>query len=140
MVKVEFHGKQSKNEGFAPETDDEILGKLSVSFNDFLHQAAFLWMTLSYSSHRQLFPPPPVTETCKSQTLFLGPVTKFLDWKVFIPLSKLTYGAYLTHLMVLDWYMGTQEQPLHYLTVNMVYLYLGKHNLGKILYCLNKQQ
>ena len=56
----------------------------------------------------------------------LGPVTAFLNWRVFAPLSRLTYSAYLVHIYVLYWYGYTQDQPLHFLNQNMVYIYLGK--------------
>jgi len=54
-----------------------------------------------------------------------GPVTKLLDWSFWTPLSKLTYSAYLIHLIVIYWYMAVQESPMHWSYVGFVYYYLG---------------
>ena len=43
-----------------------------------------------------------------------GLVNSFLSWKVWIPLSRLTYGGYLLHLVVMIFWMYTQEVPGHY--------------------------
>ncbi|XP_076801554.1 O-acyltransferase like protein-like [Clavelina lepadiformis] len=54
-----------------------------------------------------------------------GPITTFLNWKVFIPLSRLTYSVYLIHLLVMQWFVATKEEPFHFSLQNNVYLYLG---------------
>jgi len=36
-----------------------------------------------------------------------GFVNKFLSWKVFIPLSRLTYSVYLTHVWIVWYYWGS---------------------------------
>ncbi|CAK8676841.1 unnamed protein product [Clavelina lepadiformis] len=54
-----------------------------------------------------------------------GPVTKFLNWKVFVPLSRLTYSTYVVHFLVLDWYKYYQDEMIHFQTVNLVYAYIG---------------
>lgn len=54
-----------------------------------------------------------------------GPVTKLLDWSFWKPLSKLTYSAYLIHLLVLYWYLAVQESPVHWSYVGFVYYFLG---------------
>ena len=43
-----------------------------------------------------------------------GYVDKFLSWKVWSPLSRLTYGGYLLHMMVLQYYTRVEEVPYHY--------------------------
>ena len=57
--------------------------------------------------------------------LFLGYVTSLLNWPVFMPLSKLTYSAYLVHYFVLQWYLAIQDAPLRYSTMNLAYFILG---------------
>jgi len=42
-----------------------------------------------------------------------GLVNRFLSWKAFIPLSRMTYGAYLMHFIVLTWYYFVQEKSYH---------------------------
>ncbi|XP_078490206.1 LOW QUALITY PROTEIN: O-acyltransferase like protein-like [Ciona intestinalis] len=54
-----------------------------------------------------------------------GPVTRILSHPIFQPFSRLTYTAYLIHLLVLYWYLCVQEALLHFSLVNMVYIYLG---------------
>ena len=36
-----------------------------------------------------------------------GYIDKLLSWKAFIPLSRLTYGVYLIHPIILYWYFGS---------------------------------
>jgi hypothetical protein len=38
-----------------------------------------------------------------------GLVHKFLSWKVFIPLSRLTYSVYLTHAWIVWYYWGSRR-------------------------------
>ena len=44
----------------------------------------------------------------------LGFVNHILAWPAFIPLSRLTYGAYLIHPMVLSLYFSSLQVPFHY--------------------------
>lgn len=44
----------------------------------------------------------------------LGLINTFLSWKVWIPLGRLTYGAYLFHLIVYMFYFFGLEKPYHY--------------------------
>nr|XP_039272371.1 nose resistant to fluoxetine protein 6-like [Styela clava] len=43
-----------------------------------------------------------------------GPINSFLSWKLFIPLSRLTYCAYLVHPLVIEWLYGTVEVTWHF--------------------------
>lgn len=43
-----------------------------------------------------------------------GFVDKILSWKVFIPLSRLTYNTYLVHLMVMVYFVINRAVPSHY--------------------------
>jgi peptidoglycan/LPS O-acetylase OafA/YrhL len=36
-------------------------------------------------------------------------INKFLSWKVFIPLSRLTYSVYLTHVWIVWYYWGSRR-------------------------------
>ncbi len=38
-----------------------------------------------------------------------GLINKFLSWKVFIPLSRLTYSVYLTHVWIVWYYWGSRR-------------------------------
>ena len=54
---------------------------------------------------------------CFSNILFLGYgglIDDFLSWKAFIPLSKLTYGAYLSHIMIQLMVFYTQTSPIYF--------------------------
>lgn len=51
---------------------------------------------------------------------FLGIANRFLSRSCFYKLSKLTYGAYLWHTLVIFVnYLG-REQPTHYTIANIV--------------------
>jgi len=43
-----------------------------------------------------------------------GFVDKLLSWKVFLPLSRLTYNTYLVHLMVMAFFVINRAVPSHY--------------------------
>ncbi|XP_039271759.2 nose resistant to fluoxetine protein 6-like [Styela clava] len=51
-----------------------------------------------------------------------GPINGFLSWKVFIPLSRLTYCAYLIHPIVVMYLYLSREYELHF-SVNIVIYY-----------------
>eukprot|EP00795_Rhopilema_esculentum_P001639 gene1639-16106_t len=50
-----------------------------------------------------------------------GLVNTILSWKAFIPLSRLTYSAYLVHPIVIYVYYGSLERPFHYSDISVVY-------------------
>ena len=71
--------------------------------------------------------------------LFLGGIVNdILSWKAWIPLSRLTYGAYLMHPCVLIWFYHIQEKPIHYqdnLFVSVIFSYfflIRRHNLVEV--------
>ena len=43
-----------------------------------------------------------------------GPVDRFLSWKAFIPLSRITYCVYLIHLSLLNLYFSRLRSFLYY--------------------------
>ncbi|KHJ86530.1 hypothetical protein OESDEN_13713 [Oesophagostomum dentatum] len=45
-----------------------------------------------------------------------GPVGTFLSWKFFMPLSKITFCAYLLHPIMLQIYNFSRPQPFHFTT------------------------
>ncbi|VDP36886.1 unnamed protein product, partial [Heligmosomoides polygyrus] len=45
-----------------------------------------------------------------------GPVGAFLSWKFFMPLSKITFCAYLLHPIMLQIYNLSRPQPFHFTT------------------------
>ena len=54
-----------------------------------------------------------------------GPVTSLLTWRPLVPLSRLTYLAYLVHPTVIKAFFGNQEQLYVFSNVNIVFSYLG---------------
>ena len=49
-----------------------------------------------------------------------GWVDAFLSWRGWVPASRLTYGVYLVHLMVMRFFTQVQEVPYHYQTSTAV--------------------
>lgn len=54
-----------------------------------------------------------------------GPVRDVLSWKMWAPLGRLTYAAYLVHPIVIFTYYYNVPQPIHYSDFNMVYLFIS---------------
>ncbi|VDO82456.1 unnamed protein product [Haemonchus placei] len=54
--------------------------------------------------------------TFASATKNGGPVGAFLGWKFFMPLSKITFCAYLLHPIMLQIYNFSRPQPFHFTT------------------------
>ncbi|XP_078687293.1 nose resistant to fluoxetine protein 6-like [Branchiostoma floridae x Branchiostoma belcheri] len=54
-----------------------------------------------------------------------GVVDKFLSWDMFVPLSRLTYCAYLVNPMVVYVSLFTREVPFHHNLISMTYLFVG---------------
>ena len=48
-----------------------------------------------------------------SVTLYTGFVNTLLSWKAWAPLSRLTYGVYLVHLVVLNVLAGNFKRPFY---------------------------
>jgi hypothetical protein len=49
-----------------------------------------------------------------------GPVNVFVSWKLFVPLSRLTYCAYLSHYIVLLVNIGSNRAPGYLSVYNVV--------------------
>jgi len=56
----------------------------------------------------------------QSYNLFSGFINTFLSWKGFIPLSRLTYCAYLVHPVVIYHFQYTCERLIHFSDTEMV--------------------
>ncbi|KAL4225568.1 hypothetical protein ACF0H5_016256 [Mactra antiquata] len=54
-----------------------------------------------------------------------GIVNGFLSWKLFIPLSRLTYISYLIHPVIMEVFYGSLRNPFYFTDLIMVYNYLG---------------
>jgi len=61
---------------------------------------------------------------------YLGPVGYVLSWHVWIPLGKLTFGAYLTHGVWMALYVYSQQQPVVMSSTTLVSSYY--HNAVKL--------
>ncbi|XP_070565056.1 nose resistant to fluoxetine protein 6-like [Ptychodera flava] len=54
-----------------------------------------------------------------------GPINTILAWKAWIPISRLTYAAYLSHLYVMFVYMSYLERLIHLTDLQQIYLYIA---------------
>lgn len=54
-----------------------------------------------------------------------GPVNTLLSWRPIIPLSRLTYCAYLVHPLVMYTYYYSRRTMMHWYDLEMIYLVLG---------------
>lgn len=54
-----------------------------------------------------------------------GPVNSLLSWRAVIPLSRLTYCAYLVHPLVLYTYYSSRRMLMTWYDLEVVYLFLG---------------
>ncbi|XP_069123540.1 nose resistant to fluoxetine protein 6-like [Argopecten irradians] len=54
-----------------------------------------------------------------------GIVNDFLSWKLFVPLGRLSYCIYLTHILVINYYFQTMRQPLYGTTLEYTFIFLG---------------
>ncbi|XP_035686734.1 nose resistant to fluoxetine protein 6-like [Branchiostoma floridae] len=54
-----------------------------------------------------------------------GVVHIILSWDAWVPLSRLTYCAYLVHILVMYAVHLTREVPIHYSTFTIIYFFLG---------------
>ena len=54
-----------------------------------------------------------------------GPVNRFLSWKAFVPLSRLTYVVYLIHFTYLMVWSARLRKPIYYTDLDHVQFYLG---------------
>lgn len=54
-----------------------------------------------------------------------GLLNRLLSWKVWLPLSRLTFGVYLIHPLVLYFQFWTIRERIYGSHLSMVYLFLG---------------
>ncbi|TKR64165.1 hypothetical protein L596_024746 [Steinernema carpocapsae] len=55
-----------------------------------------------------------------------GPVNRFLSWRAFIPLSRITFCAYLIHPILLQLYNFSRPHPFHFTTTyQMITIFAG---------------
>ncbi|XP_015911602.2 nose resistant to fluoxetine protein 6 [Parasteatoda tepidariorum] len=52
-------------------------------------------------------------------------VNGILSFDLWVPLSRLTYCAYLFHPLIMSWYFESQKIPLYFTHTNMVMLYFA---------------
>lgn len=73
----------------------------------------------------------PVWAACVSWVIIAcvngygGPVNGLLSWRFFIPLSRLTYCAYLIHPLIYHYLYNNRDQEVHFSIMNMVVYYLA---------------
>ncbi|XP_069123537.1 nose resistant to fluoxetine protein 6-like [Argopecten irradians] len=54
-----------------------------------------------------------------------GIINDFLSWKLFVPLGRLSYCIYLTHVLVLFYYFQTMRHPFYGTNLESTYIFLG---------------
>ena len=54
-----------------------------------------------------------------------GPINQFLSMKIWIPLSRLSYNAYLLHPFILMVVFGSERKPLYYQDYNLAIYFIG---------------
>ena len=54
-----------------------------------------------------------------------GPVNDILSWKIWAPLGRLTYAAYLVHPVIMMTYNSNALKPLHYSDLSTIYLFVA---------------
>ena len=54
-----------------------------------------------------------------------GPINWFLSWKVWAPLGRLTYAAYLIHPIILVVYEMNLVTPLHFTDLTLIYMFVS---------------
>ncbi|XP_052787223.1 nose resistant to fluoxetine protein 6-like [Mya arenaria] len=54
-----------------------------------------------------------------------GPVSDILSWKIWAPLGRLTYAAYLVHPIVIFHYYLNLSKPFHIADLEMVYAFVA---------------
>ncbi|TKR83232.1 hypothetical protein L596_016856 [Steinernema carpocapsae] len=56
---------------------------------------------------------------------FGGPIKNIMSLKIFTPLGRLSYCAYLVHIMIIYIFLGMWRQPLHYVSIFENYVHMG---------------
>ncbi|XP_075744491.1 nose resistant to fluoxetine protein 6 [Rhipicephalus microplus] len=78
---------------------------MTVAFFDrILWSVSLAWITLACSTGRG------------------GPVSKFLSWNAFLPLSKLAYGVYLIHMPFIELMMHSSRERVYFSEFSQVTL------------------
>ncbi|XP_069123541.1 nose resistant to fluoxetine protein 6-like [Argopecten irradians] len=54
-----------------------------------------------------------------------GLVNNFLSWKLFVPLGRLSYCIYLTHPLVIYYYLQVLRKPFYATNLEFTYIFLG---------------
>ncbi|XP_023719920.1 nose resistant to fluoxetine protein 6 isoform X3 [Cryptotermes secundus] len=68
---------------------------------------------------------PMVRMYFSSHAVSAGPVNAFLSWRLFVPLSRLTYSAYLCHYVVLLYNAGSIRAPGYLSEYTVVHEFAG---------------
>lgn len=64
---------------------------------------------------------------------YAGPVRRFLGSRFWRPLSNLTYGAYLVHMLTLQMYFASQRHMVYYSPLNMIAVFLSQLVLSYVV-------
>lgn len=54
-----------------------------------------------------------------------GPVNWFLSWKLWAPLGRLTFAAYLVHPIIIVTYQVNLMTPIHFTDLTLIYMFIS---------------
>uniref|UniRef100_UPI003AAFE7A5 uncharacterized protein n=1 Tax=Centroberyx gerrardi TaxID=166262 RepID=UPI003AAFE7A5 len=54
-----------------------------------------------------------------------GFIKRLLSLGLWVPISNISFACYLVHPMLITYYNGKQETPMHYTDINFMYLFSG---------------
>ena len=54
-----------------------------------------------------------------------GPVNSILSWKMWAPLGRLTFAAYLVHPIIMITYNVTLMTPIHFTDLTLIYMFIS---------------
>ncbi|XP_014224477.1 nose resistant to fluoxetine protein 6-like [Trichogramma pretiosum] len=100
-----------------------VLGPRAMYFNDYPYNK---WEASFYAGlHRHVFTGAVAWIIFACINGYAGPVNTFLSWRVWVPLSKLTYSAYLTHYIVLLYNIGSARTSGNLTGYSVLHTFFG---------------
>ncbi|XP_011498391.1 PREDICTED: nose resistant to fluoxetine protein 6-like [Ceratosolen solmsi marchali] len=100
-----------------------ILGPRGMYFNNHPYNK---WEASFYAGlHRHIFTLSVSWIIFVCVNGYAGPLNAFLCWRAWIPLSKLTYSAYLSHYIVLLYNIGSVRTPGRLSTFSALHAFFG---------------
>jgi peptidoglycan/LPS O-acetylase OafA/YrhL len=89
------------------------------------HDASWSVNSLYAATHRTLWAVGVAWVIFACVTGYGGIINMLLSWPGFVPLSRLTYAAYLVHPMLIMWNYNNAKSLYHITDVSMIVLFCG---------------